>query len=78
MSHTITHVLIMSYYVSCTHLSVNDGMEIRPWKVISVHVPPRHTHGVSERDASEDQMSRYACPMVLGVETDAVRRLHPF
>ena len=36
---------------------------------VMVHKPPIHTHGVNERDASSDQTSRYACPIVLeGVE----------
>jgi hypothetical protein len=59
-------------------LSVNDNTEIRPWKVMQVHKPPMQTHGVNERDASSDHMSRHACPMVLdGVDADAVRKLHP-
>ena len=38
----------------------------------------RNALGVNERDASSDQTSRYACPIVLeGVDADAVRRLHP-
>jgi hypothetical protein len=57
---------------------VNDNTEIRPWKVIHVHIPPIHTQGVNDSDASSDHISKYACPMVLeGVDADAVRKLHP-
>jgi len=45
---------------------------------MKVHKPPMHTHGVNERDASSDQISRHACPIVLeGVDADAVKKLHP-